>query len=75
MKYSTDSTVSTRSGSFARAGTSYGIRAFRIFFFALTSRCAVVASGSTNARAISRVVKPPSVRSARVQRASGASAG
>jgi hypothetical protein len=43
--------------------------ASRIFFFARTMRCAAVASGSTNARAISVVVSPPSVRSASAQQA------
>ena len=40
------------------------MRASEIFFLARTRRCAVVASGSRNARAISRVESPHSVRSA-----------
>lgn len=38
------------------------MRASAIFFFARTSRCAVVASGSRKARAISRVDSPHSER-------------
>ena len=49
--------------------------ASRIFFFARTSRCASVGSGTRNARAISGVVRPPSVRSVSATAASGASAG
>ena len=51
------------SGSSASAGTRYGIRASRILPFARTSRCAMVGSGTRNARAISAVVRPPSSRS------------
>ena len=49
--------------------------AARIFRFARTSRCAIVASGTRNARAISSVVSPPSVRSVSATCASSASAG
>lgn len=42
---------------------------------ARTSRCAIVASGTMNARAISSVVRPPSVRSVSGTCASSASAG
>ena len=64
-----------RSGSRESGGTLYGIPASRILRFARTSRWAVVDSGSTNPRAISRVVRPPSVRSASAHCASGARAG
>ena len=40
-----------------RAGTRYGMRASRILPLARTSRCAIVASGTRNARAISAVVQ------------------
>ena len=46
-----------------------------IFRFARTSRWAIVASGTRNARAISAVVSPPSVRSVSATCASVASAG
>ena len=46
-----------------------------IFRLARTSRCAIVASGTRNARAISSVVRPPSVRSVSATCASSASAG
>ncbi len=49
--------------------------ASRIFFLARTSRWASVGSGTRNARAISGVVSPPSVRRVRATDASGASAG
>ena len=51
------------------------MRAWAILFFARTRRCAVVASGSRNARAISRVESPQSVRSASAICAGTASAG
>jgi hypothetical protein len=47
----------------------------RILRFARTSRCAIVASGTMNARAISAVVRPVSVRNVSATRASNASAG
>ena len=56
-------------------GTRNGMPAARIFRFARTSRCAIVASGTRNARAISSVVRPPSVRSVNATWASSASAG
>src|SRR4051794_20077706 len=46
-----------------------------ILRLARTSRCAIVASGTRNARAISSVVRPPSVRSVSATCASVASAG
>ena len=46
-----------------------------IFFFARTIRWASVASGTRNARAISGVVSPPSVRRVSATRASSGSAG
>ena len=49
--------------------------ASRIFRFARTRRCAIVASGTRNARAISSVSRPPSERSVSASRASSASAG
>ena len=44
------------------SGTLYGMPASRILRFALTRRCAIVASGTRNARAISSVSRPPSIR-------------
>ena len=49
--------------------------ASRIFAFARDSRCAIVGSGTRNARAISAVVSPPNNRSVSASCASGASAG
>ena len=49
--------------------------AARIFAFARTSRFAIVGSGTRNARAISSVVRPPSVRRVSATWASSASAG
>ena len=49
--------------------------ASRILRLARTRRCARVGSGTRNARAISGVVSPPSVRSVSATRASSASAG
>src|SRR5215213_4440020 len=51
------------------------MRASRIFPFARTSRCAIVASGTRNARAISVVVSPPRSRSVSATCTSVASAG
>ena len=62
-------------GSRSSGGTRYGMPASRIFFFARTIRWASVASGTRNARAISGVVRPPSVRRVSATRASRASAG
>ena len=47
----------------------------RIFRLARTSRCASVASGTTNAAAISRVVSPATNRRVSATRTSSASAG
>ena len=47
----------------------------RIFVFARTRRWAIVAGAIRNARAISSVVRPPSVRSVNATWASSASAG
>src|SRR5439155_5639088 len=57
------------------SGTAYGMRASRILPFARTSRCAMVAVGTRNARAISSVSRPPRVRRVRATCASSASAG
>ena len=51
------------------------MRAPAIFLFARTSRCCMADSVVRNARAISDVCRPPSVRSVSATRASGASAG
>src|SRR5688500_18130344 len=51
------------------------MRASRIFPFARTSRCAIVASGTRNARATSAVVSPPRSRSVSATCTFGASAG
>src|SRR5438105_4661122 len=71
----TASTERSRSGSMSSGGTRYGMFASRIFRFARTKRGAIVGSGTKNARAISGVVRPPSVRSVSATRASIASAG
>ncbi len=52
-----------RSGNKWAGGTRYGMPASRIFCLARTSRLAIVSSETTNARAISTVVSPASVRS------------
>ena len=59
----TVSTARSRSGSSASSGTRYGMLASRILRFARTSRCAIVASGTRNERAISSVSSPPRRRS------------
>ena len=56
-------------------GTRYGILASRIFCLARTSRFAIVASGTRNARAMYGVSSPPSRRSVSAICALGASAG
>src|ERR671935_131539 len=71
----TRSTASSRSASCAPAGTSYGMRASRILFFARTIRCASVGGGVRKARAISSVVRPHTSRSVSATCASCASAG
>jgi hypothetical protein len=68
-------TCSRRGGNSAATGTSYGILASRILRVARTSRCAMVSGVVRNARAISSVVSPPSVRRVRATCASSASAG
>ena len=68
-------TASRRSGKALGGGTSYGMRASWILRFARTSRCAIVGGGTRNARAISSVDSPHSVRSDSATCASGASAG
>ena len=65
----------SRSGSRCSGGTRSGMPASRIFRFARTSRCASVASGTMNARAISGVVSPPTRLSVSATCASAASAG
>ena len=64
-----------RSGSRCAGGTRYGMPALRILRLARTSRCAIVGSGTRNARAISAVVSPASVRSVSATCASTDSAG
>ena len=64
-----------RSGSRCAGGTRYGIPACWIFCLARTSRLAIVGSLARNARAISAVVSPASVRRVSATRASSASAG
>ena len=65
----------SRWGSSAAGGTRNGIPASLILRLARTSRCAMVASGTRKARAISPVVSPPSVRRVRATCASAESAG
>ena len=64
-----------RCGKSSASGTRYGMPASRILPFARTSRCAIVDSGTRNARAISAVVKPPSRRRVRATCTAVASAG
>lgn len=64
-----------RSGRRCAGGIRYGIPALRIFRLARTRRCAMVASGTRKARAISGVVSPASVRSVSATLASMGSAG
>ena len=71
----TASTDRSRSGRSASSGTRYGILASRILRLARTSRCAMVASGTRNAREISAVSRPPSRRRVSATWASTASAG
>src|SRR5271168_2382919 len=52
-----------RSGRCLASGTSNEMPASRIFFFARTRRCAMVAMGTRYARAIDSVESPASVRS------------
>ena len=59
----------------SRAGTSNGTRASASVRLARTMRCAMVASGTRKARAISLVVRPPSRRSVSATRASVESTG
>ena len=74
-RYSTARTAAVRSGSRCAGGTRYGMPASWILRFARTRRCAIVASGTRNARAISAVVRPASVRSVSATWASTDSAG
>ena len=64
-----------RSGSWCGGGTRNGMPALRILRLARTSRCAIVASGTRNARAISGVDMPARVRSVSATWASNDSAG
>ena len=57
------------------SGTTYGIRAARILFFARTSLWAIVTSGTRNALAISAVVSPPTARNVRAIADGAVSAG
>ena len=57
-------TAATRPGSSAAGGTRYGMRAWAIFCLARVRRLAIVASGTSSARATSGVVSPPRLRSA-----------
>ena len=59
----------------ARRARDTEFRASRIFPVARTSRCAIVGTGTRNARAISSVVRPQIVRSVSATCASRASAG
>jgi hypothetical protein len=71
----TSRTEARRSGISARAGISNGTRRAVRVRLARTMRCAMVASGTRKARAISAVVSPPSSRRVRAARASGDSTG
>src|SRR5207244_10830718 len=67
--------AASRSGSRCAGGTRNGIPAALILCFARTSRFAIVSDGTRDARAISSVERPPSVRSVSATCASSASAG
>ena len=71
----TSSTEGRRASSSAPRGTSKGTSASRRVRFARTSRCAIVASLTRKARAISGVASPPSSRSVSATRASRGSTG
>ena len=68
-------TSSSRAAHLSAPGTSNRIPDSEIFRLARTSRCASVASGSTNAAAICRVVSPATNRSVSATRTSSARAG
>ena len=74
-RWMTVSTPSRRSGSSEPYGTRYGTPAAVIFFFARVMRAAMVASGTRNARAISGVDRPHTMRSVRATRDSAARLG
>ena len=71
----TRSTASSRSGSWACVGISYGMCASRIFALARTMRLAMVTGGTRYACAISSVVRPHNSRNVSETCASGESAG
>ncbi len=71
----TSSTDPSRAARSAPRGTSKVCPASRSVFLALTMRCAIVASPTRKARAISSVVSPPISRSVSAARASRDSAG
>ena len=74
-RYSTARTPLRRSSSSSAGGTRYGIPAFSILRRALVRRCAIVVSGTRNARAISASCRPATVRSVNATRAERESAG
>jgi hypothetical protein len=71
----TPSTDARRAASWSAPGTSNGTFAAPSVRFRRTMRCAIVASGTRNARAISSVVRPPSRRRVSATRASVDSTG
>ena len=74
-RYTTRNTLSSRCGNSSDVGTSYGMRASRIFAFARTMRWASVGAPLRNACAISSVVRPHTSRSVSATCASDDNAG
>ncbi|GIU90476.1 MAG: hypothetical protein KatS3mg010_1575 [Acidimicrobiia bacterium] len=75
IRYSTARTAATRAGRSRSSGRPNVAPAPRTCCFARLIRCAMVASGTRNARAISAVVSPPTARSVSATCDGGVSAG
>src|SRR3569833_872677 len=75
IRYTTRSMLRSCSGSSPAAGTWYGLCASAILRLARTIRLPIVDSATRNARAISPVVRPPSMRRVSATRAGRSSAG
>ncbi len=75
IRYSTCSTASRRARHSSSAGGANGRSRAASRFLARVIRCAIVASGSRKARAISAVVRPPTARKVRAIALAGGSAG
>jgi hypothetical protein len=75
ITYSTLRTPPSRSRRSSDGGSSNGTPAAAIVFSARVIRAWTVGTGTRNARAISSLARPPTVRSVRATRASGESTG